>query len=367
MTINNRLKQLRKLKNLTQKQFVEDKYSVTYVSQIEKGNLQPSEQFLHTIAVLHHFPIEYLQCEDSSLIEQITAITKQYEEKEELSDNERILLEMSKKNSYSVSVLLQIYITLLRFYTKNNDFKSGEQILQFSLDFLPKEIDSYNETFDYYIAIGTYFYNHHYFMKAEKYYKLANQLVDDDEISKKAKICYNLALVKLKTSRHKKQNTWYAEKAISLYTELNDTEKVIHSMLILSIQYRKSEMYEENLHILTDTEVLISEINSDYLTSLLNNHYGEVYKELGKYEQALSYFQKDLDYEKPFSKERIHSLHSVINIYIILKDWEKASNYLDEAINIVNRYSMMYDYIEIYRLNAQMHLAKGIKCSMNKK
>ncbi|PLR87097.1 helix-turn-helix transcriptional regulator [Bacillus sp. V33-4] len=186
-------------------------------------------------------------------------------------------------------------------------------------------------------------------------------LTDKNSESATGELIYHRALVKSSL----KQSSFaihYGKHALQLFMNQHNFKRILHSLMLLGINYTNSKIYDEALscfkHLIRNAEML----NDQHLLSQIYHNMGFLQWKMGNLEQALKYYNKSLALQSKQSSQYLITLYSVGEIYYSLLDMEQAHLTFDELSQLSAQLSIKkYQILARYYLTAIDSKEKSIE------
>lgn len=332
LSLGEKIKKLRKENNMTLKELAGDRITAAQISHIERDKSHTSQELLDYLAQRLDVSVDYLietkemqsrkitdnlilQCEvyikyneldkAEEQINQIINICKDYNLIENYGKCNFLLGEINLRRK-NYSMVINNFEKALYFFIKNNDN---------------------NKIFDCYLKIGNVYMEEKFYKGAIGHFKFAEEVLQNIQVED------SYIYIELYS------------KIAYCYIKLNQYDD--------SLEYiEKIDLLESQKNIKKETEIIILKANT-----LLN---------IGKYEEAKSYFQKALEMlEEEENRNGLASVYSTISeIYKNMGDNEKVLEYSQKVYTIKqndeDEYTSksLFSMIEAYIKNREFELAK---------
>ncbi|MDX8361508.1 helix-turn-helix transcriptional regulator [Cytobacillus sp. IB215316] len=364
MKVGERIRQLRIHKRLTQKELVENICSITYLSRIENGDINPSSGFLEKVARRLGISEKDLLIDDlSEKGKKITDIFNLYKEKQSLSEENLSFLSMNSKETYPTYILTKLFSILIRYYTSNGQLDKSKEFYQLSTLNIPKIVDPiYSEDFQYYfVSCGIFFYSSQLYNEANTYFTQAEQIMTHEENLENASLYYNISLVKQRVLEDKSICLYYSKKAHEILNNLDEHNLVTRVLITRGVQYHLIKDFSESLRTLNEANQYIDQNGDKKLYGMIRYNLGRVYQGMKNYEEAIKNFNESIKINKnlDFEEENIYSLRSLSEIYLEKKQWDIAHSLLEESLLIAEAKQLNYMMLELKSIKARSSLLRG--------
>jgi len=341
----NRIKQ-----NLTQEELAEGIISISYLSKIENGKIEPNDEVIkllclrlgieinrqiddETKALCHEWFRLLLSCTD------VEKLKEKYKEVNELVNTIQDL---------ELQILLKIH--LIRYFLKIGDndqaFEHLTQLKDFQKTFTLEQKYYWNK------FCGNYYYIIEDYNEALKYYTLSEDCLinlefTDEEI---ADLAYSLSLTYSKL-RITSLALRTASKSLEIYRQIYNFSRCAQCHLILGISYRRINNHDNAIKNYQLAKQLAEQINNNEIIQLTHLNLGYLYFVQGKTDQAIDYLDKIVKEEESPLSDRLLALTSIIEEFYRSKNYVEAKKRIQEGlkwINLGNKEQYLLYYYEIY-------------------
>ncbi|MDP5275944.1 helix-turn-helix domain-containing protein [Chengkuizengella axinellae] len=322
--IGQRIKELRKQSKLTQQELAKDIITRSYLSQIEKGMVQPSYEVLEKLS-------KRLNCSVEDLYKTV--------------ENKDMLLSQMKREIKSAEN-----------YIITNSFDKIEQMIQ-KEDYFKKEgLNHYDKGILNWVH-GKYYEKKRDFNHAITY--------------------YNESITELELGNHTNEMLRSLDSIGYVYSQSNQNEKALlvltkaHRIMIydqihgvlrvsllsnLGVVHGKLKEYYSAINFLEEARELNEKIESYYKAGDIYMALGVCYMELNRHEEAKKSYEKALKYfklnENKFQEAGTYTNLGILSIY--QDNYNQAKLYLNTAINTYNKIKAEGSLV----MNAQVELGR---------
>ncbi|WP_079710302.1 helix-turn-helix domain-containing protein [Paraliobacillus ryukyuensis] len=326
-----KIKHYRKKQKMTQAQLSDGIISVSYLSKIEKGTCQPSNEILKKLQ-------EKLGISSYTSSERIA-------EKCKLWFMQLLSGDMIRATDYfhtyidnNDEVFMGPYFNLIElhkisFYVQKNEL----DMVSKQIDSLSKNIDSYNQVEKYYWLkfLGDYAYKRMYFSEALNLYLDAETLIGSSSLITKEEendLYYVVSLAASKVGNVHLSLT-YTQKALNYYKNIYAFKRMSECHILLGIGYRRIGdlgKSEENY----EAALKLAHIQNDsYLEALCYQNLGKLSEDINNHASALHYYHRSYQ----LSNQTINKLvpiSSLMKLYYKLRDIDNTKKWLDKGLNL---------------------------------
>ncbi len=362
--VGERIRQLRIHKQLTQKELTEGICSITYLSRIENGQINPSAEFLRKVSKRLGYDLTELSSPNRD--EKTLGIVEDYKQNGEITEEELSYLHIQTLELNSAKINLGIYGVLLKYYTLKGEIEQARSIYKLSKRFISGEmsVELEEEYFYYFLACGNFFYYLQDFTLANHYYSKGEGLLKSTDDLDAARLYYNLSLVKQRIHTNTEVSLTYSKKAYEIFKRHSEKENIIIVLITLGVQYRLNNNLDTSLECLKQASSLISQAEQDMYfryTAMIKYNIGRIFSIKKDYQNAVDYYEKSIKINEAYSaeKETVHSLRRLVELYIDLKDWIQVERFLKRAIGISEKYQLKHDYFLLNLLKLSINKLQG--------
>lgn len=378
LSLGEKIKKLRKEKNMTLKELAGDRITAAQISHIERDKSHTSYELLEYLSERLGVSVDYLletkemqsrkitdnlilqseifiKCGEldkaQEEIHKIMDICLEYDLSENFGKCNYLLATINfKKNDYSTAVFY--FEKALFFFIKNNDKQS---------------------IFDCYLKIGNIYVLDSFYKGALTYFTFAEEILEEskiEDVDTHKELYSKISQSYMKLNRHDK-SLEYIEKINELDSKYSSKEEL--EMLVLKAralmntgQYVQSkECFSKAL------EIMDNEENKDKLAEIYLT-VGSIYADMGDNEKHLEYSQKVYDIKKnDGDKYMMNSLFNIIESYIERNEYDLARKYCKLALassikhkDKYSEYKSLKYYSDMYKNQEDIELAIEyiIKC-----
>lgn len=363
LSLGEKIKKLRKEKNLTLKELAGERITAAQISHIERDKSYTSYELLEYLANRLDSSVDYLletkemqakKITDNLIIQsEIYIKCKELEKaKEEINKVMAICSKYKLTDNYGRCNLLLATINL-----KQQDFNSAIINFEKSLYFFIQNNDKEN-IIKCYMNIGKIYIKEKFFKGAITSFKFVEDMVDENKINDlntKKELYSNISYCYTQMNNNDKALE-YIEKIKTLDIPVNSKEEV-EFILTKANKFMKMGRYEEaKQQFSLALELLETEDNKNDLANVYLM-VSEVYEHVGYTEKSLDYSKKAYEIKKYDSDEcTFNVIIKIIKSYIDLGNYEHARKYskLALASSIKNKnkyleYKALKYYSQIYQ------------------
>ena len=362
-SLGEKIKKLRKEKNMTLKELAGDRITAAQISHIERDKSHTSSELLEYLAKQLDVSVDYLletkemqskKLTDNLILQSEILIKCNNLEKAEEQLNEAI------KICYKYNVL-DNYGTC-NFLLADINFKNGkysEAVMSYekALHYFIRNNDK-EKLYKCYLNIGKIYLIEELYKGAIFQFEFAEGILNEikiEDVDTYKDLYSKMAYCYIKLNNNEK-SLYYINKMDEIDIKNNPDEELNAIMLkannLLNMgEFEKSKEYFKKALEILDEEKNKTELASIYLTI------SEIYKSIGNLDKVLEYSQRVYDIKKSDEDEyMMKSLFKIIEVYIYNYDYDMAKRYCKIALassiknkNRLNEYKILKYYSDMYK------------------
>lgn len=320
---------------MTQEELCQGICSVSYLSKIENGKIEASEEILQLLCTKLEIAVSDLRDVEEEVKEKLnqwlTSFVHLDKEKVEILYNE-----LQAELQYVSDFEIINYYKLL--YTRYLIMKRDMPALEIELEKLKKV---YKKCSPFQQLLYTYskalFYCLQYRWKEGIDYLTKVEIMAKEQRYYETSIYYNLALTYSHLEVHHLA-LHFANIALEGFLDEHKFRQVINCQIIIALSYAGKGQYEEALEIY---ESLLREsasfVERDIIAPIVLSNIGNIYYKKEKYEEAKAYYIKSLECTREENLNYIDTLHELALQYIYLDQLQEAKDYIDKGIVVAKK------------------------------
>ena len=334
LSLGEKIKKLRKEKNMTLKELAGDRITAAQISHIERDKSHTSYELLEYLSERLDVSIDYLletkEMQSKKITDNLILESEIYIKKGELDDAEKEIhqiIEICEEYDLSENYGKCNYL-LGNIYLKRKDSRKANFYFEKALFYFIKNDDK-KRIFECYMNSADIYFEDGFYQVALTNYSFAkdilNQITTDEpdtykDLYSKISKCY----MRMDDSEKALE---YIELIGSIDNNYSPTQEV--EMLVLKAKKLLSEgKYLDSKNYFTKAlKIIEKEENKDKLAQVYLT-VGKIYGEMGDNEKLLQYSEKVYDLKKSDSDEyMMDSLFNIIESYIDSNNFEQAKKY----------------------------------------
>ncbi|WP_112180353.1 helix-turn-helix domain-containing protein [Paraliobacillus zengyii] len=337
--IGNRIRYHRLELNMTQSDLAEGIISVSYLSKIENGLIEPPQKIIDFLCKeLNINP--YLQERKKYIFMKLTRDWFEALFKNDIHDAQNLYIQIEKNNALieKTESITLIDIHKLKYFLlqeKNEEARRQYEMLQIlSVNF--NNIENYYWLkFSAYYKFRNLYYNKslEYFNQAKKYLSSTFYLEDEEENG----LYYMIALSASHARKtYKAQN--YAKKALQFYQKNYHLKQAAQCHILLGISFSRIAEYEEAIKSYKLAEKISRTINDISLLATSIQNIGNLYSIINKSQESIEYYLKSYNLQvNSTHKMKIIPIASLMKEYYRRHDIFNANYWLSEGISLLSQ------------------------------
>jgi HTH-type transcriptional regulator, quorum sensing regulator NprR len=339
------IKYFRTQQGLTQKELANGICSVSHLSKIENNGKDANKETINLLLV----KLNIDQAEMNAKEEQIKSLLNDLNEKMKFFQKEGIditfnkLLELEMIIPFSSSLYMyELY--KYRFFL----FKGQLQNAEHQEHLLNKQKKNFSQhesyLFLYYSAICLIMKGQ--YQKAD--HLLENLMINNNLEFVSGELLYHRALVKssLVQSDHA---IYFGKKALQAFMNEHNFLRILHTLMLLGINYTHSKIYEEALdcfhHLMRNAELL----NESQIFPQVYHNMGYLKAKMDNYQEALYFYEKSLSCQTLHNRHYLITLYSIAENYYLMNEFNQASKMFEQVLALskelaVQKYVLLSNY-----------------------
>ena len=364
LSLGEKIKRLRKERNMTLKELAGDRITAAQISHIERDKSHTSHELLEYLSQQLEVSIDYLletkemqsrkitdnlilqsevfiKCNDLDKAEtnlnEVMNICKEYNLIDNFGKSNYLLGDINlKREKYSDAIMN--YEKALYFFIKDNDRKN---ILKCHLN------------------IGKVYIKENFYKGAINHFNFAEEVLNEsqiEEIELYKELYSNIAKCYIKLDRPEK-SIEYIDKINRLDIKNNEKEELDNLILKANNLLDMGRYEESKENFKKILEILEQKENKNALANVYLT-ISDIYKTTGQNEKSLEYSQKVYEIKKHDEDENMmNGLFRIIQIYMDDKEFEKAKKYCKIALassiknkNKFNEYKVLKFYADMSKI-----------------
>lgn len=352
------IKYFRTQMGLTQKDLAKGICSVSHLSKIENNSKDAN---IETISLL----LEKLRIDKGEINEkeeQIRSLIYELNEKMlffQKNEVDQIFDKLTEiENLIPFSNSLYMYeLSKYRYFLFKANLKSAQQ--QENLLNKQKKNFSQQENYLFLHYNGISLIMQGQFQRADALLESLMTVNNNEFVS--GELLYHRALVK-SSLEHSDHAIYFGKKALQSFMNEHNFIRILHTLMLLGINYTYSKIYEEALecfqHLMRNAELL----NESQFLPQVHHNIGYLKTKMGKHEEALYYYEKSLSLQTEGSAYYLMTLYTIGESYMVLEDMERAQQIFERVLVLSKKLSnQKYILLSRYYLKSISSYAESLE------
>ncbi|MDR7073270.1 helix-turn-helix domain-containing protein [Fictibacillus barbaricus] len=326
MNLGEKIRYFRRVKNLSQQELAAGICSIPYLSKIENGVTEPSEEIQQHLAERLEIRLDTIN-EDEILRNYVDLFYSLYQLNYQSADEKFKALAASHTQSVDEEILHKIFKCIYLMQAK--DEIQPVQVLLKEVSYIDSVING-EKAYYYFIAKGLLsFYSNsleealHYFFTAEK--QLEENRFQEWE---HAYLFYMIGL----TANNLHKNIValeYTKQALDIFEKNYFFKRSANCRIIIAIIHLRIKNFDESTKQLLLAETIANSFNEEPLKGMIYHNLGSVATHKGENDKAIKLFSQSLK-----AKEQVPLAGKIMTIYALIKEFHKT-NCPQEGLNLI--------------------------------
>ncbi|WP_347548759.1 helix-turn-helix domain-containing protein [Pseudalkalibacillus hwajinpoensis] len=350
--IGAKIRYFRQMKGITQEQLASGICSIPYLSKIEHGLAQPSEELVEHLC--NELGVSLDQVDDEDKMKQLHNDLDSWYKEMRLRNFEEVISYKKRIDEEIDTVedpdMLTKYLLLsFRYHILFRESDKANDLLE-RLYHVQERLSEDLEYF-YYYFLGLYYYQNTKFKEANEQYKKAHFLLISmkSNSAEWAEFYYQQALVHNRLSQITLSNN-LAIKCLDLFNKEYNFKRASDTEILLGINNRVILNYGEAEHHFQNALKYAESFNDKRLKSIIYHDLGYVYSFQNNSEMALQYYQSALQNSEMHEiEDRAKTIYLIASEYLKINNFELASHWIDEGMDLVKKTEFL-EYIHHFKV-----------------
>lgn len=312
--------------------------STSYLSKIENGTVQASQEIISLLLKRLNIDENYFIQSKNKEMELINEIKNTYK-KMTIQKNKRYAREkleyfLQKQTScYSEDTFFYLILIIIKLKLAVNDTNNVIK----DIEFLDKKIINLSTPQKYFLYKnkGIYFYKVNDYENSLRYLLNAKEKSKEFDIPdwEKADLYYCLGLLYGKLGQTL-DSLEYSNKSSQYFKDEFIYNRVLECYILIGISYKRLKRYDEALDIYYRSLKIIDELNLNQYKGIIYHNIGTVYSYFD-IPKAIKYYNTSLKY-KDNKKEQLVTILAMTHEYIKLEEWDIVYKWANKGLDILN-------------------------------
>ena len=366
LSLGEKIKKLRKEKNMTLKELAGDRITAAQISHIERDKSHTSYELLEYLSERLDVSIDYLletkEMQSKKITDNLILQSEIYIKRDALDEAEKEIheiIEICEEYGLSENYGKCNYL-LGDIYLKRKDGATANFYFEKALFYFIKNDDK-KRIFQCYMNIANIYFDEEFYQVSLTNYYFAKDIleeinIDDPDTYKELYSKISKCYMRMDDSEKALE---YIELIGSIDNNYSPTQEV--EMLVLKAKKLLSEgKYLDSKDYFTKAlKIIEKEENKDKLAQVYLT-VGKIYGEMGDNEKLLQYSEKVYDLKKSDSDEyMMDSLFNIIESYIDSNNFEQAKKYSKLALAAAIKTKSKYDEFRALKYYCDIYKYKG--------
>lgn len=327
----------------------------SYLSKIERNMINPSEEVVELL-------MERLGMDSTKFRSPVESVTAKQIEKS-LRDVYRLVITKRDKK-YTKEQLNQllnsntIYFDQSFYYTYLLIVFRFRLILGGDLDERSKELESFDELYDYFDTFQIYLYRlnkalfyysskrfHESIENFERTYAMLDKIALDDWEIAEFHYMIGVAYIADKRILHSIE---HVRKALSFFREQFQMKRVMDCYILIGVNNKKGSNFEEALEAYLRAEQICDEFGLDHNKGIILHNIGSLHSVMGNIDKAIECYKESID-DKFETKQG-----QLMSIFCLVLEYSKL-NKPEQVINWCNAGILLYEQLQDNRMKSYYH------------
>lgn len=316
MNLGEKIRYFRRVKNLSQQELAAGICSVPYLSKIENGVTQPSEEIQQHLATRLEIRLDSIN--ETELIHNYTDLFYSLYQRDYKSARQKFYaLTDSPSQSVDEDILHKIFKSIYIMMTTQET--AGVQTLLNEVAFIDNVIKG-EKAFYYFLARGQLGYFSKNYEDAFSYFLKAEKQLDDNRFEEWEQ-GYLLYMIGLSANQLYKNIVAleYTKQALMIFEKNYFFKRCADCRIILAIIHLRIKNFDESTKQLLLAETIANTFDDHVLQGIIYHNLGSIATHKGETEKAIELFSRSLK-----AKEKEPIFAKLMTIYMLVKEYQKT-------------------------------------------
>ena len=366
LSLGEKIKKLRKEKNMTLKELAGDRITAAQISHIERDKSHTSYELLEYLSERLDVSIDYLletkEMQSKKITDNLILQSEIYIKRDALDEAEKEIHEIIEKcEEYGLSENYGKCNYLLGdIYLKRKDGATANFYFEKALFYFIKNDDK-KRIFQCYMNIANIYFDEEFYQVSLTNYYFAKDIleeinIDDPDTYKELYSKISKCYMKLNDSE---KSLEFIEKIGNIDNDYSPEQEIELLVLKAKKLLAEGEYVKSKDYFAKALKIIEKEENKDKLAQIYLT-VGSIYAEMGDNEKFLEYSEKVYDIKKNDTDEyMMNSLYNIIQSYIDADDFEMAKKYSKLALAAAIKNKSKYDEYKALKYYCDIYKYKG--------
>lgn len=366
LSLGEKIKKLRKEKNMTLKELAGDRITAAQISHIERDKSHTSYELLEYLSERLDVSIDYLletkEMQSKKITDNLILQSEIYIKRDALDEAEKEIheiIEICEEYGLSENYGKCNYL-LGDIYLKRKDGATANFYFEKALFYFIKNDDK-KRIFQCYMNIANIYFDEEFYQVSLTNYYFAKDIleeinIDDPDTYKELYSKISKCYMKLNDSE---KSLEFIEKIGNIDNDYSSEQEIELLVLKAKKLLAEGEYVKSKDYFAKALKIIEKEENKDKLAQIYLT-VGSIYAEMGDNEKFLEYSEKVYDIKKNDTDEyMMNSLYNIIQSYIDADDFEMAKKYSKLALAAAIKNKSKYDEYKALKYYCDIYKYKG--------
>ena len=366
LSLGEKIKKLRKEKNMTLKELAGDRITAAQISHIERDKSHTSYELLEYLSERLDVSIDYLletkEMQSKKITDNLILQSEIYIKRDALDEAEKEIheiIEICEEYGLSENYGKCNYL-LGDIYLKRKDGATANFYFEKALFYFIKNDDK-KRIFQCYMNIANIYFDEEFYQVSLTNYYFAKDIleeinIDDPDTYKELYSKISKCYMKLNDSE---KSLEFIEKIGNIDNDYSPEQEIELLVLKAKKLLAEGEYVKSKDYFAKALKIIEKEENKDKLAQIYLT-VGSIYAEMGDNEKFLEYSEKVYDIKKNDTDEyMMNSLYNIIQSYIDADDFEMAKKYSKSALAAAIKNKSKYDEYKALKYYCDIYKYKG--------
>ncbi|WP_343004064.1 helix-turn-helix domain-containing protein [Clostridium sp. 2218st1_F5_2218SCRN_220325] len=366
LSLGEKIKKLRKEKNMTLKELAGDRITAAQISHIERDKYHTSYELLEYLSERLDVSIDYLletkEMQSKKITDNLILQSEIYIKRDALDEAEKEIheiIEICEEYGLSENYGKCNYL-LGDIYLKRKDGATANFYFEKALFYFIKNDDK-KRIFQCYMNIANIYFDEEFYQVSLTNYYFAKDIleeinIDDPDTYKELYSKISKCYMKLNDSE---KSLEFIEKIGNIDNDYSSEQEIELLVLKAKKLLAEGEYVKSKDYFAKALKIIEKEENKDKLAQIYLT-VGSIYAEMGDNEKFLEYSEKVYDIKKNDTDEyMMNSLYNIIQSYIDADDFEMAKKYSKLALAAAIKNKSKYDEYKALKYYCDIYKYKG--------
>ena len=366
LSLGEKIKKLRKEKNMTLKELAGDRITAAQISHIERDKSHTSYELLEYLSERLDVSIDYLletkEMQSKKITDNLILQSEIYIKRDALDEAEKEIheiIEICEEYGLSENYGKCNYL-LGDIYLKRKDGATANFYFEKALFYFIKNDDK-KRIFQCYMNIANIYFDEEFYQVSLTNYYFAKDIleeinIDDPDTYKELYSKISKCYMKLNESE---KSLEFIEKIGNIDNDYSPEQEIELLVLKAKKLLAEGEYVKSKDYFAKALKIIEKEENKDKLAQIYLT-VGSIYAEMGDNEKFLEYSEKVYDIKKNDTDEyMMNSLYNIIQSYIDADDFEMAKKYSKLALAAAIKNKSKYDEYKALKYYCDIYKYKG--------